>query len=94
MADRAGRIPGFRNRKSTQREVLTVDQNPDCDIEGCESPATWILLADFEDSDSLLCVGHIAQLRNTDPERARLFGPLNEIVIRQPPFGAPTGEKA
>ena len=59
------------------------DQNPDCDIAGCKKPATWIMLADMEDADSLLCAGHLEKLRQSDPSRAILFGPLNQIVIRE-----------
>ena len=58
------------------------EQNPDCDVAGCNHPATWILLADLEDGDSLLCAGHWQRLNVENPTRAGLFGPLNEIVIR------------
>jgi hypothetical protein len=58
------------------------DQNPECDVAGCKRPATWILLADLADGDSLLCADHMRKLSASNPERACLFGPLSEIVIR------------
>ena len=69
------------------------DQNPDCDVKSCRRPATWILLADLEDADSLLCPLHWERLHRSDPGRASLFGPLNEIVIRQS-LNAPASENA
>jgi hypothetical protein len=59
------------------------EQNPDCDVRGCRNEAKWILLADIDDADSLLCLKHLQRLEKRDPDRASLFGPLNEIVIRQ-----------
>jgi hypothetical protein len=70
------------------------EQNPDCDVNGCRNQAAWILLADIEDADSLLCLAHLRRLERSDPLRASLFGPLNEIVIRQPLSSPPAGENA
>ena len=72
---------------------MPVDQNPDCDVEGCGAPACWIMLADSEDADSLSCADHLNELGDSNLERARLFGPLNEIVIRQPFSNARTGKE-
>ena len=70
------------------------EQNPDCDVSGCTRPATWILLADLEESDSLLCGEHLERLSGSDPARACLFGPLNEIVIHATPPALPPTKNA
>ena len=70
------------------------DQNPECDVAGCNRPAMWILLADIDGADSLLCPTHWQKLQHNDPTRAKLFGPLNEIVIRHGPVSSPANENA